>query len=143
MPINLLASHEPPDPGDGIIKGSSDALLQRNDGVVSDVDVFGTDLGTTLGDIAQTNAKGVLEFAQAVSRVQRMHGQRSNAHHEARSSKVVPPMVTQDMADILTEEAFNALVEFLQAVDVVLLHAVRTIGLTRLRGKGLDAFVDF
>ena len=106
------------------------------------MDIFGTDLGTALGDVAQADTKGVLELAQAVGRIERMHRQGSNTHHEARSGEVVAPMVAQDMTDVLAQEAFNALVKFLQAIDIILLHAVRTVGLTRLGGEGLDAFVD-
>src|SRR5262249_50063208 len=113
LPINFLAPHEPPDPGDRIVKGSGNALLQGNDGVIGDVDVFRADLSTALGNVAQADAKGVLEFTQAVGRVQRVHRQGSNAHHEARPGKVVSPVIPQDMTDVLAQEAFNALVEFL------------------------------
>ena len=139
----FLAPHESPDPGNGVVKGTGHALLQRNNGIVSDVDVFGTDLRTAFGDVAQANAEGILELAQAVCCIEGMHGQGSDAHHEAWSGKVVAPMVTQHMTDVLAQEAFNALVELLQTIDIILLHAVCTIGLTRLRGEGLDAFVDF
>src|SRR6266446_4943006 len=61
-----------------------------------------------------------------------MHRQGSNPYHEARPGKIVAPMVPQHMTDVLAQEAFNTLVEFLQAVDVVLLHTIRTIGPTRL-----------
>src|SRR5215471_3296723 len=120
---SFLASHEPPDPGNGVVKGTSHALFQRDDGIVDDMDVFGTDLGTALRDVTQADAKGVLELTQAVGRIERMHRQGSNAHHEARASKVVAPMVAQHMTDVLAQEAFNALVEFLQAIDIILLHA--------------------
>src|SRR4029434_5669708 len=112
---SFLAPHEPPDPGDGVEKGTGHALLQRDDGIVGDVDVFGTDLGTALGDVAQADAKGILELAQAVGRIERMHRQGSNAHHEARPGKVVTTMVAQHMTDVLAHKPVHAPADLLRA----------------------------
>ena len=43
-------------------------------------------------------------------------------------------MIAQDVADVLAQEAFDALAEFLHAVDVGLLHAPGAVGASGLRG---------
>ena len=53
-------------------------------------------------------------------------------------------VVAQDVADILTEEAFDALAEFLDTFDVLLLHipgAVCIVRLTRLERLDLLAWL--
>ena len=43
-------------------------------------------------------------------------------------------MVAQDVADVLAEEALDALAEFLHALDVLLLHPPGAVGGVRRRG---------
>ena len=43
-------------------------------------------------------------------------------------------VVTQDVADVLTEEALDALAEFLYPLDVFLLHVPGAVGVVRLSG---------
>ena len=51
--------------------------------------------------------------------VERMHLERGHVDEEARADELlVLVMVAQDVADILAEEAFDALAELLHAVDV-------------------------
>ena len=70
----------------------------------------------------------------AVLGVQRMHFQGGGVDQEARADEfVVLVVVAQDVADVLAEEAFDALAEFLHAVDVRLLHAP---GAVRARRAG-------
>ena len=48
-------------------------------------------------------------------------------------------VVANHVADRLAQEALDALVVLLHAVDVVLLHAVRAVGLLRPGGEGRHA----
>ncbi len=47
------------------------------------------------------------------------------------------------MAHILAEETFDAFVKFLDAVDVLLLHPIGTVGFSRFWGEWADTFIDF
>ena len=122
-----------PQPAEGVVILVHDAFLEGDDGVIGDGDVLGTDLGATFGDIAKTDALGLLEFRQAVFGVQRMHLQCSGIDQETRADEFgVHVMIAQDVADILAEEAFDALAELLHTINVFLLHppgAIRGIGL--------------
>ena len=83
----------------------------------------------------------LLQFRQAVFGVERVHFQRGGINEKARADEfLVLVMVAQDVADVLAEKTFDALAEFLHAVDVLLLHppgAVRRVGRARLE------FLDF
>ena len=46
---------------------------------------------------------------------------------------VVQVVIAQDVADVLAEEALDALAEFLHAIDVALLHPPRAVGRVGLR----------
>src|SRR2546423_59761 len=80
----------PPRPGAGLTVGAQDqpdefphrvvelvhdALLERNDRVVGDRDVFGANLGATFRDVAVTDAVLGLQFAGPVGGVERVHFQ--------------------------------------------------------------------
>ncbi len=68
--------------------------------------------------------------------VERVHLQRGHVDEEPRADElVVLVVVAQHVADVLAQEALDALAEFLHAVDVFLLHppgAVGCVGLPRL-----------
>src|SRR5687768_1468404 len=90
------------------------ALLERNDGVVSDVDVLRADLRAALGDVAVAQAAFVLEVGKARRRVQRMHLQVGDTHEEARAGELgLLVMVAQHVADVLAQEALDALAKLL------------------------------
>ena len=61
------------------------ALLERDDRIVGDVDVFGADLGAALGDVAEPQALLRADEVEAVVRVERMHLQRGETHEEPRA----------------------------------------------------------
>ena len=86
----------------------------------------------------------VLELRHAVLGVERVHLERRAVDEEPRADElVVHVVVAQHVADVLAQEALDALAEFLHAVDVVLLHppgAVRRVGLARL--ERLDPLLD-
>ena len=84
------------------------------------------------------------QFRQAVFGVQRVHLQRGGINQKARADEFfVLVMVAQYMADILAEKTFDALAEFLHAVNVLLRHApgaVRRVRLARI--EFLDLLFD-
>ena len=79
------------------------------------MDVLGADLGAALGDVAVAQAVLVLCHVLAVGLVQRVHVELGDAHEEARTREglLVVLVVTDDVAHVLTQEAFDALAELL------------------------------
>jgi len=61
------------------------ALFQWDDRVVGDLDVFGADFLTALGDVAHADTRLAVQEAGALPRVQRMHLERGDSHHVAGS----------------------------------------------------------
>ena len=119
-------------PDQRVVELGYNPLLERNDRVVGDVDVLRADLGAALGDVAEAEPALLLDAAPARSFVS--SGCISSA---ARRTKKRGPgerwlvlvVVADDVADVLAQEALDALVEFLDAVDVLLVHAVLAVGL--------------
>src|ERR1700683_3622935 len=109
-----------------IVEAIDDAFLERDDGVVGDRDVLWAHLRAALRDVAVTNSEGLFQLVDAVLRVGRVHLQSGGVDEEPRADElVVLPVVAQDVADVLAEEALNALPELLDPVDVLLLHPPR------------------
>ncbi len=106
--------------------------------------MFWAHLGAALGDIAVANTVAILEVADAVFRIEWMHLQRRGVHQEARPDEFIfLVMVADDVADILAQEALNALAELLHAVDVLLVHGPGAISIVRLAGlERLDGLLD-
>src|SRR5436309_11419624 len=132
-----------PDAADGVVEIVHHALLQRDDGVVRDVDRLGADLRTALGDVAVADPGLLLEVSRAGGHVEGVHLEARDPDEEARPREAVLLLVVaQHVADVLAEEALDALAELLHPVDVGLLDAprsVRLVGWTRSEGR--DAFV--
>src|SRR5260370_9537677 len=121
--------HSFPQATQRIIKLIDDPLLQRNDCVVSDGDVFWTNFGAAFGNVAVANPVDPLQVLQPVLRIQRMHLQCRHIDKISRADEFfVFVMVAQDVANILAEETLDALAEFLDAVNVRLLHPPASIG---------------
>src|SRR5437867_7451388 len=144
----LLGAELAQQPHDGIEELVGHPLLERDDRVVRDMDVLGADLGTTLRDVAEADAGRVLDEGRAVDRVERVHVEAGQLDEEARPREraLVLLVVADDVADVLAEEALDALVELLDAVDVLLHHPVGAIRLRRLDAQrrhllGLDIVV--
>src|SRR5271154_606291 len=115
---NLADEHE-----QRIIELIHHPLLQRNDGVVRDMNIFRTDLGAALGDVTEADAELFLQHLCPGDAVKRMHLKRSDAYEEPRATKLLLlVVVTQDVANILAKETFNALAKFLHAIHVPLVH---------------------
>src|SRR5215208_122552 len=116
-----------------------DALLEGDDGVVGDVDVDRADLCAALGDVAEPEAVVLLEVGQPVGLVHRVHLQPLVSDEEAWSCElgvfVVGP---QDVADVLAHKALYALLRFVEALDILLVHGERSLlaGLERLDTLG-------
>src|SRR5262249_17258391 len=66
-----------------IEKAPRDALFQGDDGVVSDCDAFRTNLSTTLGDVAQSNAELRSQILRATPHVQRVHFKARHMHEKS------------------------------------------------------------
>ena len=73
-----------------------------------------------------------------------MHLQRRGVHQEARPDEFIfLVVVADDVADILAQEALNALAELLHAVNVLLVHGPGAISIVRLaRLERLDGLLD-
>src|ERR1700721_262523 len=88
--------------GQRIIELVDDALLQRNDGVVGDVNFFGTDFAAAFGDVAEANAEAILEQAGTIKAVNRMHLEAGDTDEEARTTEsLLFVMLANDVADVL------------------------------------------
>src|ERR671916_3005203 len=100
-----------------------DALLEGDDGVVGDVDVDRADLGAALGYVAVPKAVVLLEVGKPVGLVHRMHLQPLVPDEEAWSCELGVLVVgSQDVADILAHKALDALLRFVEALDILLVH---------------------
>jgi hypothetical protein len=119
-------------------------LLQRDDGVVGDGDVLGAHLCAALGDVAVADAVFVFEVGDPVFGVEGVHFEGRGVDEEAGADElIVFVVVAEDVADILAEEALDALAELLDAVHVGLVHAPGAVGGVGLAGlEGLNAFLD-
>src|SRR5207247_8597217 len=115
----LLGAELAQQPHDGIEELVGHPLLERDDRVARDMDVLGADLGTTLRDVAEADAGRVLDAGRAVDRVERVHVEAGQLDEEARPREraLVLLVVADDVADVLAEEALDALVELLDAVE--------------------------
>src|SRR5580765_6667988 len=94
---------------DGIVELIDDALLEGNDRVVGDRDVFRTDLRAAFRDIAVADALGVLEIGGAALDIERMHLERRGVDEEpGTDERLVELVFAQDMAHVLAEKALDA-----------------------------------
>src|ERR1700687_3289111 len=116
------------------------ALLQGDDAVVGDVDVLRADLGAALGDVAEPDARVVVQEPGAIHGVERVHLERGGLDEEARAREglLLLLVVADDVADVLAQEALDALVELLGAIDVLLHHPVLAVRVRRLEPQRRD-----
>src|SRR5437773_935570 len=123
-----------------IVELVDDPLLQRDDGVIGDRDVFRTDLRAAFGDVAIADALRLAQLFETVLGVERMHLERRRVHEEAWTDELfVEVVVPQHVADVLAEEAFDALTKLLNTIDVLLGDPPRAV--RRIRSAcsvGLD-----
>src|SRR6266545_329077 len=133
FPARELA-HEP---DHGIVGLGHHPLLERDDGIVGDMDVLRADLGAALRDIAKADSGLGPGQLEPVVGVQRVHFELGDPHDEARAGegRLVLRVVADDVADVLAQEALDALPELLAPLHVGLGHAARAV---RLLGTGLE-----
>src|SRR5215203_644955 len=117
-----------------------DALLEGDDGVVGDVDVYRADFCAALGDVAEPEAVVLLEVGQPVGLVHGVHLQPLVPDEEAWSCELGVLVVRpQDVVDVLAHKALYALLRLVEALDVLLVHREGRL----LAGlEGLDALGD-
>src|SRR5688500_17504509 len=131
----LLSPEEPDQLRQRIIELVDHPLLEGDDRVVGDRDVFRADLRAALGDVAVPDRLAVLQVLEPVLGVERVHLERRRIDEVAWTAELrVFVVVPEHMTDVLAQEALDALPEFLHAIDVLLLHpprAVRRIGFPR------------
>src|SRR5262245_7837913 len=113
------------------------AFLERNAPVAGGGDVRRADLGAALGDVAEAATSVVLDEARPVARVQGMHVEARQLDEEARPREraLFLVVIADHVADVLAQEALDALVELLNAIDVFLHHPVGAVGLRRLQAE--------
>jgi len=81
-----------------------------------------------LGDIAVTDAVCGFQIARPMLFVERVHFERRRVHHVTRPDESVEhAVIAQDVTDVLTQEAFDALPELLYALRVDLRHPQRPV----------------
>src|SRR5437660_7875839 len=90
------------------------ALFKRNDRIVGNVNILGTDFRAAFGDVAVTDAQFVLQQLSPIQAIERVHLQTGNANEEARAGELFRLLViAQHVTDVLAEETFNALAKLL------------------------------
>jgi hypothetical protein len=105
----------------GVVKLVHYTLLERDNGIVRDANLFGTNLRATFGYIAEAEAELILEQTGAVAAVEWMHFEAGDSNEEARPSELFLLVVlAKDVTDVLTEKTFDALAKLLHAVDIEL-----------------------
>ena len=140
----LLGAEDTEQAGQRIVEPIDDALLQGDDRVVGNRDLLRADLRAALRDVAVADAEGVRQVVRPILGVEGIHLQRRGVNEEPWADElVVEPMVAQDVADVLAEEALDALPELLHALGVGLRHSPRAVlGVGRTRFERLDPFLD-
>src|SRR5436305_8334918 len=93
-------------------------LLERDDGIIGDGDRLRTDLGAALSDVAVADAVRLAQVGEAVLGVEGVHLQGRGVDQQPGADELVVQMVLpQHVADVLAEEALDALAELLRPVD--------------------------
>jgi len=107
------------------------------------LNTLGANFRAALGDVAVADSLRVSQFFDAIFCIEWMHLQCGDMNQETWPDEfVVHLVVAQHVADILTEKTLDAFPEFLDTIDVFLLHSpgtVRRVGGPRL--EGFDFFL--
>src|SRR6202051_2607653 len=140
--VVAVAEHPAAHPAHRVPVLVGDALLERDDGVVGDVDVFRTDLRAALGDVAVGETTLLARLLGAVKHILGLHLEAGHAYEEARPVETVEEAVgAVDVAHVLAQVALDALAELVEAVDVGLADAPRR-AVVRGVGERRDRPVD-
>src|SRR5690349_16443878 len=98
----------PQKPANRIVVVVNHALLQGDDGIVSDVNAFRADLGAALRDVAVADAELVLQQRRARDVVEWMHFETGDAHEESRTAKLLLlAVIAQDVTNVLTKKTLD------------------------------------
>jgi hypothetical protein len=139
-PTLLGAAELTKEHGGRVVEFVDDTFLERDDGVVGDVDLFGADFGAAFGDVAVADAHFVFQQGHAGDAVEGMHFEAGGTDEETRAAEgFVFTVITENVADVLAEKTFDAFAKFLDAINVALIHFPFDAG---LRFEGGDLFVD-
>src|SRR5712675_1962512 len=76
-------------PNQRIVKFVHHPLLQRNNGVIRNVNIFRADLRATFRDVAKPDAQLILQQLRPRNAIHRMHFQSRHAHKKSRSAKLL------------------------------------------------------
>src|SRR6266704_1885213 len=124
-----LAGHLSPQRGQRIVVRIHDAFFQRDDRVIGDRDRFGTHFSAALRDVAEADPAYVAQVVAAVRLIERMHLVDGGPHQHRRPHELLVLLVrAQHMTYVLTQEALDALAEFLRPLDFELIHPPRAVG---------------
>src|SRR6266849_9488595 len=128
-PLAARGAEDAEQPPQWIVDLVHHPLLEGDDGVVGDGDAFRANARAALRDVAKPHSLRLPHLADAVLHVERVHLQRSDVQEEARADELLVHLVlAQHVADVLAEEALDALAELLHALDVLLRHAPGAVG---------------
>src|SRR5260370_2016421 len=117
----LLPADLPEQHGQRIVKFVYHALFERDDGVVRNSNLLGTNLRAAFRDVAKSETELILQQPGAVAAVERMHFESGDSNEETRTCELFFLVVfAKNMTDVLAEKAFDALAELLYAVHVQL-----------------------
>jgi hypothetical protein len=117
----LLAADLTEEHGQRVVELVYHSLFERDDGVVRDANLLGTNLRTAFRDVAITQAQLVLQKGSAVKAVEGMHLETGNTNEEARARELFLLVVfAKNVANVLAEKAFDALSKLLDAVHIQL-----------------------
>src|SRR5438477_385081 len=124
--VRLAAANLAAQPHHRVEIAIRDPLFYRDDAVVGDLDVFRAVFLAALGDVAEADPGLLTHQFDAVVGVERMHVEFGVANEQSRSGErgLVLLVVTDHVTDVLADEAFDALAELLQPIDVALLHPI-------------------
>jgi hypothetical protein len=88
--------------GDRIVELVHDPFLKRNNGVLGNGNVLGTDFAATGGDVAVAHAVCLLQVFNAIFGIERVHFERRDMHEESRTGELLEIMVlAQYVAHVL------------------------------------------
>src|SRR5262245_5005708 len=120
LSTNILTSSENAEQAlHRIVEPIDDALFERDDAIVGDLDLLRANLGAALGDVAVADAVGSAQVGEPVGGVERVHLELRVVDEKARPGELgVLLMVAEHVANVLAQEALDALPELLHALDV-------------------------
>src|SRR4029077_14029700 len=112
----------------GIVEPIDHPFLQGNDRIVGDGDGLWTDFRAAFRDVAVADSVLTLQIDRAVPGIERVHFEGRRVDQVPGADEPVEHlMIAQHVADVLAEEALDALPELLRALHVDLLHAPRAV----------------